>query len=424
MYTTVPTSMIRAGAVLKSPIFDENRTMLLAAGLTVTASLLEHVHKRGIRSVLVARRDLARVYCVEPRGVSDVALPDRRNVCNRVVTPQTRALDSELAAMTDLTAGPQGEPFSLSIHQPGSVPYDSDQQVRFVEEHEASLEQIKTLSGHFSQRRTPDLKPLEKISSAALSRIVADKDLFVCLGVTPYYTDYPGRHSMHTASLAIAMGATLGLDERTLLDLAIGCLLHDFGMTRIDPNTYLTRRRLNDLEFLEITKHPILTFDMIEQASQHLSARSRMVAYQIHERSNGTGYPRGRHGDQIHELAKIAAVADTYVALVAPRPHRPGMLPYFAMEKVLHGVNDGLYDPRPVRALLETVCLFPIGSYVELNDSRVGKVIRSNGQHYDRPVLEVWKRDELTKEPALLDLASDSSYRVTKPVGAGDSSRA
>jgi hypothetical protein len=87
-------------------------------------------------------------------------------------------------------------------------------------------------------------------------------------------------------------------------------------------------------------------------------------------------------------------------------------------------VNDGLYDPRPVRALLETVCLFPIGSYVELNDSRVGKVIRSNGQHYDRPVLEVWKRDELTKEPALLDLASDSSYRVTKPVGAGDSSRA
>ena len=416
MYATVPISRICTGAVLDSPIYDEKKTMLLAAGLTVTDALLKQIRKRGIRSVLVETHDLPRVYRLEPQGASKKALPDRRRVINRVETSQSRRIDAELAAIDDLTVGPQTDPFSLEIGRHDTAPYDQENQGRFVEEHEESLHLIKQLTTSLAERHIPDLAPLETISRDALKRIAADKDLFVCMGVNPYYADYPGRHSLHTASLAMAMGATLGFDERTLMELAMGCLVHDLGMTRLDPRTYQTHRRLTNLEFLEITKHPLYTFEMLEQSSSYLPAVSRMVAYQTHERCDGSGYPRGRTATQIHDLAKVAAVADTFVALVSPRPHRPGLLPYYAMEKVLEGVRTGLYDPIVVRALLETACLFPIGSYVELDDGRIGKVLRANGQHYDRPILEVWHRDHLNQDPIVLDLAKEFDYSVKRPL--------
>ena len=142
----------------------------------------------------------------------------------------------------------------------------------------------------------------------------------------------------------------------------------------------------------------------------------RMIFYQMHERCDGSGYPRGITGDKIHPLAKIAAVADAYVALVSPRPHRPAMLPYHAIVKMLADVKAGLYDSKVVRALLHTVSLFPIGSFVELNNSLVGKTIRANGDRYDRPILEVWNRTHLTAAPRLVDLAEQTDLKVVKPL--------
>ena len=70
------------------------------------------------------------------------------------------------------------------------------------------------------------------------------------------------------------------------------------------------------------------------------------------ERCDGSGYPRGRKGKQIHPLAKIAAVADVFVAPISPWPHRPGFLLYKAMEHLIQGTKQGLYDTNAVRGLL------------------------------------------------------------------------
>ena len=70
------------------------------------------------------------------------------------------------------------------------------------------------------------------------------------------------------------------------------------------------------------------------------------------------------------------------MALVSPRPHRPALLPYHAITKMLLDVKEGLFDSTVVRGLLHTVSLFPIGSFVELSDGRVGKTIF--GRSYTR----------------------------------------
>src|SRR5690606_19282461 len=133
--------------------------------------------------------------------------------------------------------------------------------------------------------------------------------------------------------LAIAVGSQLKLDRPTLKDLGVGCLIHDSGMLMIDQALIQAPRRLRPSEMLEVSKHPIRIFDkMLDMKG--VSRRSAFVAYQMHERPDGSGYPRQRKNEQIHFLSRVASVADVYVALVSPRPYRPGILPHAALQAV------------------------------------------------------------------------------------------
>ena len=145
-----------------------------------------------------------------------------------------------------------------------------------------------------------------------------------------------------------------------------------------------------------------------------LSLTTIAVAYQIHERSNGTGYPRGRTSSQIHELAKIAGVADSFVALAACRPHRDGLQPYFIMKKLLGDVADGLFEAEVIRGLLRTISLFPVGSFVKLSDGRQARVIRANDDSYDRPVVELATSGPQRGSKNVVDLLQESKLRIVQ----------
>jgi len=213
--------------------------------------------------------------------------------------------------------------------------------------------------------------------------------------------------------LSMAMGANLGIEKRDLVDLGVGCLAHDLGMLYLRDNVFSREESLSTMSFLEITKHPGITYDLMRDVEQ-MANTARIVAYQIHERCNGEGYPRGRVASQIHPLAKIAAVADSYLAMISPRPHREGIAPYVAMERLLRGTRQGLYDPLAVRALLRTVSLFPIGSMVELSDGRHGRVVRTCGDSYACPVVEVWQPDSPLAAAEILDLANHKELQVVR----------
>jgi HD-GYP domain-containing protein (c-di-GMP phosphodiesterase class II) len=217
--------------------------------------------------------------------------------------------------------------------------------------------------------------------------------------------------------LAMAIGTRMGLEQWQLIELGMGCWIHDVGMACVDPRLVEADRLLAAGEFAEIAKHPLRTFDIIEKNIDAIPVAARMVAYQIHERADGSGYPRGRTLAQTHPLARIAAVADTYAALVAPRPHRPGMQPYYAIEKVLADTKRGLFDPKAVRGLLETVGLFPIGSFVEFSNSDyIGRVIRSNGAQFALPIVEIHRRTAPETAPSIVDLAQDTTLKISRPI--------
>jgi HD-GYP domain-containing protein (c-di-GMP phosphodiesterase class II) len=414
MFKMVPMSMLRVGTVLASPIFDSQNTKLLAAEHPITPELLEKLRSRGIQSVAIDVNDLARLTAFQPQGTSNQALPSRQGIRVAMENRVSKQLDMLSGLEMDLNACIKGDPLSAEFKPHDGGSYNATEMNAFLDHHQESISQVDGLLSNLASGDSVDLGLLEGISEETLNQACEDMDLFVCLGITPSADTYPGRHSVHTAMLAMSIGATLGLDRQSLVELGLGCMIHDAGMLRINEQSFQNRRVVGPDEFAEITKHPLRTFDLLERNLDQVPAASRMVAYQIHERCDGSGYPRGRTAPQIHPLAKIAGVADTFTALVSRRPYRPGMLPYHAMVKMLQDVGQGLYDAQIVRALLNTVSLFPIGSFVALNDGRLGKVVRSNGDAYDRPVLEVWDRAQLSAAPTIVDMRGHADLKVVR----------
>ncbi len=348
---------------------------------------------------------------LEPRRQISIAFPAHSGVRSAFETELSREFDAAIAQGTGLGLPPQGTPFAQCVRKHGDRPYDPAGVERFRESAGRSALQAAELFGSLAGR-SPPLHLAASVSQEGLDQVAEDKDLFVNLGLTLPSNGYPSQHALRVGMLAMSIGATLGWDERTLLDLGIGCLVHDMGMLGLAPETYQQKRILSAAEFAVVAEHPVRLFEILARHADRIPDAARWVAYQIHERCDGSGYPRGYKRDQIHALAKVAAVADVFVALVSPRPHRPGMVPYHAMKKVLQDTKRGVFDGAAVRGLLETVSLFPIGSFVALNDGRVGRVIRAGEGGYDRPVVEAWNRSDLASAPAVIGLAQQQDLRV------------
>jgi HD-GYP domain-containing protein (c-di-GMP phosphodiesterase class II) len=353
-----------------------------------------------------------------PKGRSSSALPANPRTLCPVQTPLSRVLDEAIDRGIALRAREQGPSFSQQMRNREPNSYESRTVRRFVKNVETSFDCIEELFSSLHRQNLPRLEAIEPVTAAALADAAEDLDLFVSLGINPPDDSYPSRHGLHVAMLAMSIGADMGWDERTLIDLGIGCMIHDAGMLAVSNAPFALNRVLDPDEMREIVKHPLHTFELLEKQLDKVPARSRMVAYQTHERCNGDGYPRGRRSPQIHPLAKISAVADVFVALVSPRPHRPGMIPYYAIEHLLYGAQEGAFDPAVVRALLHTVSLFPLGSRVSLSDGRVGTVIRTNGRRYDRPIVEVPSAPHSHPSNAIVDLAKQTHLSIHRPLAA------
>lgn len=343
-------------------------------------------------------------------------LPPRERVECDLKTELSQNLDKIIDGGKVLGIEVRGPAFSDSVKNHGVNPYDTLIQKQFSAEYDQATTQVEDLIGSLEALAGLDVRSTEKLTRESLAQAAQDMDLFVKLGINPPTKDYSGKHNYHVAMLACSMATSMGWDHQTISDIGFGCLLHDIGMSQVPKELVESDRFLSAGEFADIARHPIYTFNLLERSIESVPVVSRMVAYQIHERCDGSGYPRNRRGASIHEAARLAAVADVYVALVSPRPHRPAMMPHFAVKHLLFGVRDGKFDSEAVRALLRTISAFPIGSHLELKDGRVGRVIRARADHYARPLIEAWNSERLEDPPQVIDLSQEPQLEVRRPI--------
>ena len=195
--------------------------------------------------------------------------------------------------------------------------------------------------------------------------------------------------AQRAASVSI-LGMRLGLeveyDERRGLALGLCALMHDIGMLTI-PEGVLASRSLTPQQLRLLRNHPVESQRMAEEFGSSFSWIGKVVV-QVHERHDGGGYPQGLSGEEIHEFARIIGLADSYVAMSHPRADREAQVTYNALSAIVDLRNKD-FHPRLIKALIQIVSIFPLGSLVRLNNNEVGRVIRTNRLHSARPLIEI-----------------------------------
>lgn len=137
-------------------------------------------------------------------------------------------------------------------------------------------------------------------------------------------------HCTNVSMYCTILARELGFSPADVEEIAVGGLLHDLGKLQIDERILNKPGRLDDFEFREIKKHPVTGFCQLVERGD-LSFGQLMMAYQHHERLDGTGYPVACVGDEIHVWAKLCAIVDVYEALTSNRPYRSPMSPKTAL---------------------------------------------------------------------------------------------
>ena len=218
------------------------------------------------------------------------------------------------------------------------------------------------------------------VTSEYLKHLTDDTDCVLSCSETPLPDDELAHHCLRMSILGMALGVEMGLNVENVSRVGVTGLLHDWGMLRVPLEIRQAKRPLSAVEMLEVKKHPGYSVDFLERF-HGLPTLVALVSYQVHERIDGSGYPRGRSGENIHPFARILYVADRYVSLTSPRPYRQPLTPYAAMETLLKSEDERGADPIVMRALLRVISLFPVAS--------VAKVLRGNQDRYDSPIVEL-----------------------------------
>ncbi|MHB8170867.1 MAG: HD-GYP domain-containing protein [Thermincolia bacterium] len=261
-----------------------------------------------------------------------------------------------------------------------------------------------------------DTYPAKQIVKKMAEEIMANKNVIAKLSDIRVLDDYTFAHSVNVCVLSMAMGVIMNYSLRKLYDLGLGALLHDIGKVRISENILNKPGALDYDELVEIHRHPVYGYEILRQHPE-ISALVANVAFQHHEKYNGTGYPKRIAGEQIDEYARIVAIADVYDALTANRVYKNMVLPYEAVEIII--ASSGYqFEPELVKKFVQNTAIYPIGSMVELNTGEIGIVVKNNRSLPMRPTIKVItvSQGKETLDGLKIDLMVNTTVFVKKVI--------
>ncbi|XID93550.1 HD-GYP domain-containing protein [Paenibacillaceae bacterium WGS1546] len=216
-----------------------------------------------------------------------------------------------------------------------------------------------------------------------------ERDVVSLLLMLNSQDDYTYQHSVQVGMLSYYIARWLGWPEEETVRAGKAGFLHDVGKCRIAEAILNKPSRLSDDEFEEIRNHPRYGYDII-QHSFHDEAVA-LAALQHHERIDGTGYPQGLKGDEIHPMAKIVAVADVYSAMISSRSYSEKKDLLHVLRE-LHDLSFRELDPDVTHTFIRHMIPNFIGKRVELSNGDTGTIVMTHPSDFFRPLVQIGER--------------------------------
>jgi len=240
--------------------------------------------------------------------------------------------------------------------------------------------------------------------------------LYYCLGFEGDKESTLPEHAIEVTIFSLLVGVGMGYGKKRLLPLAMVAFLHDVGMYWIHPAILKRKGKLSEREFEVVKGHPEISAGILSKLGDKFAWLANL-SLQVHERADGTGYPRGLEGDKIHEFAFIVGLVDMYSAMIRDRPYRDRIEKSRAMKDIISS-NKGKFPVKVVKVFLNRISFFPVGSHVKLNDRSPSRVITTNPEFPLKPIVEILYDHvgNKLKTPKIVDLSQQPLLYITESI--------
>lgn len=163
---------------------------------------------------------------------------------------------------------------------------------------------------------------------------------------------YTYTHSLDVGIYCLGLAQVLGFTEPELLEMGQGALFHDIGKRQVSIDIITKDGPLNDMEWAQMQRHP--HYGLVILMDHDVSDAIKACCFEHHESVAGNGYPQQLQAHEIHPMAKIVALADTFDALTTQRSYNKPMKPTNALD-FMRAKLAGRYDEEMMKAMSEAL---------------------------------------------------------------------
>jgi HD-GYP domain-containing protein (c-di-GMP phosphodiesterase class II) len=241
--------------------------------------------------------------------------------------------------------------------------------------------------------RGPRLKRVKRAVQLVVDQVLNNEMSMVGMTTVRDYDEYTFTHSVNVCIFSVALGKKLGFSKVQLYDLGMTALLHDVGKARVPAEILNKTGGLEDREWKFIQQHPwmgaLTLFGM--RAYEEIPYRSILVAHEHHMKMDLTGYPKTVRARTLGIFSRIVSVADGFDAATTRRVYNTTAIePDQVLKEMWDNPKRG-YDRVVVKALINLIGVYPVGTCVILDTLEVGIVAAPNpdGQQLSRPLVRI-----------------------------------
>jgi putative two-component system response regulator len=176
--------------------------------------------------------------------------------------------------------------------------------------------------------------------------------IYTIARITDIHSAETGNHIKRVSEYAKLLAILAGYDKEKAEIFKLASAMHDVGKIGIPHDILNKPDKLSVKELAIMRKHPSIGYDILSQSKRPLLRAAAIVAHQHHEKYDGSGYPRGLKGKQIHILGRITALADVFDALDTPRSYKKRWALHETMN-FIQNESGKHFDPRLVDLLIK-----------------------------------------------------------------------
>ncbi len=252
---------------------------------------------------------------------------------------------------------------------------------------ERSKEQMQQIFASARLGKAINVRTVEPVVRDVLSSVRRNSQAFGGLMRCKLKNELVYRHALSVSALMVSLALKMKLSSQEVREAGLAGLLLDIGVNflpqHLDP---LNGDYRNTPAKIWQQHVPLGHRALRDDDALPLAVLNACLHH--HERFDGTGFPNQLGRDEISQFGRMAAICDTFDYLMIESKSAKALDPAAAIQKLQS--MKGAFDPDILRSFIESVGLYPVGSFVRLKSGKLAMVVDEDAKDASRPIVEAF----------------------------------